>query len=288
MAAWAASAIRNAHPDAMICWAAESRCVPVIDQSVLANRVYTIPREKWKRRRWSPITWRDQILTYTGLRKFQFDWGIDLQGHTKTALLLRLAAPARRLAARATDEFAARMNPVKRPEPTATHTVEWNHQVISEFVCAELPSRPIMPPSPPRDSRMVTISVGASHSAKIYPTERWRIVASALVKMGFKVHVLGGPQDRPLNVEGTSDEVGRLALDVSMQRVAVSRLHVAVDTGTGHMAAAYGTPVLSLFGPTDPVEFRPYTDSGRVLVDPAMDFAPEYVIEAAREMLEQP
>ena len=35
-------------------------------------------------------------------------------------------------------------------------------------------------------------------------------------------------------------------------------LHLAADTGTGHAASAYGTPVVSVFGPTDPALYRPW------------------------------
>ncbi|MBC8063619.1 MAG: hypothetical protein H7Y17_02220, partial [Chlorobia bacterium] len=41
-----------------------------------------------------------------------------------------------------------------------------------------------------------------------------------------------------------------------MSAVAHSTIHLAADTGTGHMAAAFGVPFVSVFGPTDPKLFR--------------------------------
>ncbi|RYG34251.1 hypothetical protein EON81_16025, partial [bacterium] len=61
--------------------------------------------------------------------------------------------------------------------------------------------------------------------------------------------------------------VGKLPLRETLALVQASRLHVASDTGTGHMAAAVGTPVISVFGPTDPAVFRPYAKRGIVLRD---------------------
>jgi ADP-heptose:LPS heptosyltransferase len=45
------------------------------------------------------------------------------------------------------------------------------------------------------------------------------------------------------------------------------RLTAAVsnDTGTGHLLAATGIPLLSLFGPTDPRVWRPVTAKGKVI-----------------------
>ena len=285
MASWAATSIRQKYPDATICWAVESRCAPVIDRNILATRVYIIPREKWKVHRWSVRTWRDQIITYTHLRKFRFDWGIDLQGHSKTSLLLRIAAPSKRIAARATDAFARALNPIKRNRPAEMHTVEWNHQVICELDDFATCERPLMPPVKEPIGNLVTISVGAGHPDKIYSPDRWRTIASAIAAAGFPVKILGGPLDVPLNAPGTEDLVGRLSLGDSMEWVARSRLHLAADTGTGHMAAAFGVPVISIFGPTDPVEFRPYSSVGKVLLAPKMDLDPDIVINAARENL---
>ena len=71
---------------------------PVVDENRLVNSVAEFPRDKWKANRWSPATWREQLRAYAGLRKHKFDWGLDLQGHSKTALALRIAKPKRRLA----------------------------------------------------------------------------------------------------------------------------------------------------------------------------------------------
>ena len=70
--------------------------------------------------------------------------------------------------------------------------------------------------------------------------------------------------------------------------VASSELHMAGDTGTGHMAAAYGVPVVSIFGHMDPRNYRPYTKNGRVLRrgTEARNIEPEEVLAAARDLME--
>ena len=71
-----------------------------------------------------------------------------------------------------------------------------------------------------------------------------------------------------------------------MAVIARSSLVLAADTGAGHLAAAYGVPVVSIFGPTDPEEFRPYSDAGIVLKsgDRTDDVSPEQVVMAAKEL----
>ena len=78
-----------------------------------------------------------------------------------------------------------------------------------------------------------------------------------------------------------------MSLEESLAWVAASRLHLAADTGTGHAAAAYGVPTLSVFGPTDDQKFRPWGESARLLKrgEMAGDVPAFEVIEAAEKML---
>ncbi len=284
MAAWTATAIRNRYPNAWICWAAEDRCLPVIDQSRLVDELVEIPRQSWRRQRWTPKVLSEQIAICRRLKSMKFDFGIDLQGHLKTAICLRFACPKRRVACCATDLFSRSLNPVPERMPPTAHWVEWQNHVLQNFGEFDLPIRPIMPKAPVKDSGLVTISTSAGHSDKIYPASKWKTVAQGLQSDGMKVAFLGAPGDPEVLLDGTTNFVGKLGLGQSMEMVAASELHLSGDTGTGHMAAAYGVPVVSVFGHMDPANYRPYTDHGVVLKvgSHAANVDPEAVIDAAR------
>ena len=296
MTAWAATAIRTRHPDAFLCWAVESRCASMLDRDTLLSCVEAMPRDLWKRARWSPATWRSQIAKYSGLRRMRFDLGLDLQGHMKTALCLRIANPKVRLASRATDAIAARLNPVPGVRSPGTHMVEWHSQVLRTLEDYALPERPIMP-SDPEAARAVagcvgggrplaTITVSAGQPGKAYPAAGWAEVARGLHARGYRVALLGGPSDLPLDAEHAIDWVGKLSLASTLEAVRLSAVHLAGDTGTGHMAAALGVPVVSVFGPTDPAEYRPYTELGRVLREGPRpsSIPPSAILDAVREL----
>lgn len=297
MAAWAATSIRQRYPDAFICWAIQARCAPVVDRHQLATRVWEMPRDRWKRHRWSPKTWQEQVVYYARLRQLRFDFGIDLQGHFKTALCLRLSGATKRIAARGTDAIALRMNPIFGAQPAELHTVEWNHRVLCSLGDFDLPERPIMPQREeataavreviPLNRPLATISVGAGALRKTYPATSWKQVADELVADGYQVAFLGGPDDAGIDHEGTTDLVGKLPLAQSFAAVQSSAIHLAGDTGSGHIAAAYGVPVVSIFGPTNPTVFRPYTKNGLVVCDgpETSSVTPERVVRAARELV---
>lgn len=287
MAAWTASSFRAAYPRGVLCWTVESRCAPVVDTSQLVNELWEIPRDRWKKHRWSPATWREQVLRYTGLRKLNFDFGLDLQGHSKTALCLRLASPKQRLAGRATDGLARRLNPTL-DRPAGVHTVDWQRSLLTKLGLEAPEVSPIMPVKHNvlGEGRWATIAVSAGHPSKALPAETWREVARGLIDKSFQVAFLGGPTDTPIHESGTLDLVGKLPLTDTMSAVAQSAIHFAADTGTGHMAAAYGVPVVSVFGPTDPDEFRPYAgEKGRVLTG-GVQVTPDQIVREGEELLE--
>ena len=283
MAAWAATAYRERFPDGNLTWAVESRCKAVIDQRRLVTGVTEFPREQ----RWSPSTLREVMRKYFALRRGRFDWGLELHGHTKTAIVLRIAKPKKRIAICATDVLSSWMNPIMPPSPQPEHDVERNIRGLRYFGDFAIPARPIMPAAPARQSNLVTLTTSAGAQRKVWPTERWAEVAKRLVCLGFRVVALGGPGDPRLDVAGVEDMVGTLPLGETMAMVAQSRLHLAADTGSGHLAAAYGVPVVSIFGFSDPFIFRPYGEAVKVLRigDKTVNVTVEAVMDAAEEML---
>lgn len=289
MAAHAATSVRKAYPDAFLVWAIEKRCAAVADTSTLLSMRYEFNREEWRTTRWSPRTWWASLSTYGKLRKCQFDLGLDLQGHSKTALCLYLAKPKRRLAAQATDIFARSLNPRAHGDPSSMHVVEWNYHVLRQLLDAPQVLRPFMPNLDPKNvSNLVTISTGAGAKDKEWPVESWQKVGESLREQGFHVVFLGGPGDPVPHWPDDQVWVGKLALTETMSWIASSRLHLAADTGSGHIAAAYDVPVVSVFGPTDPNRYRPYTKGGTVLrAGPSTaDVKPADVVQAALDLLD--
>lgn len=127
----------------------------------------------------------------------------------------------------------------------------------------------------PRERERVGMVLGASHIFKRWPPERFGRVARALVRQGAEVIVVGGPHEAYL-AKRAQKEAGvrlRTGLNLGMRQLAavLARLDVLVtnDTGPLHLSQAVGTPVLGLFGPTDPITIGPVRyDMHRVIKVP--------------------
>ena len=249
MTAYPVTAIRKHAPEAHITWATEPENQPVIDLNHLVNHVAVFPRKAWKRRRWSPQAWREQLQTHLNLRKERFDVGFDFQGHTKTALCLRIAAPKLRFSVPGTDPFARLINPASCGYPAITHEIERKMLCLRAWADLKVPDRPIMPELtvPQLPDRLITIQTGASREDKRIPRDSIAQVGAALLEEGYSVALLGGPEDPHVELPGAIDLVGKTTLLESMAWIRGSLIHMAGDTGTGHIAAAYGVPTLSVF-----------------------------------------
>jgi ADP-heptose:LPS heptosyltransferase len=114
--------------------------------------------------------------------------------------------------------------------------------------------------------RYVVVHPGASVPARAWAPERHAELVDALVAAGRRVVVTGGADERRLSSTvaggrrpGVVDLGGRVGLAGLAEVLARAGVVVAGNTGPAHLAAAVGTPVVSLFSPVVPaVRWRPW------------------------------
>jgi ADP-heptose:LPS heptosyltransferase len=123
-----------------------------------------------------------------------------------------------------------------------------------------LPPLPAGLPEPP----FVVLHPGTSVPARAWPAERYADACRLLVADGHRVVVTGSPGERDLTAAVAGDTVacdagGRTSLAELGAVLDQAAVLVVGNTGAAHLAAAVGTPVVSLFAPTVPAErWAPY------------------------------
>jgi ADP-heptose:LPS heptosyltransferase len=113
--------------------------------------------------------------------------------------------------------------------------------------------------------RYVVVHPGASVPARAWSPESNAALVSALVSAGRSVVVTGAPKERELaayvagDSPGVIDLSGRCDLAGLAEVLAGAEVLVCGNTGPAHLAAAVGTPVVSIFAPTVPARlWRPW------------------------------
>ena len=273
-----AAAIRRAWPDARIDWLVSAKhreildLVPVIDRRVVIND------------RSDAAGGRSLVTAIGELRRRRYDIAIDLQGLLKSALLARLsgaaqvvgfaAAYAREPLARAFYTFVHDPGRGGMFDPHETrHVVEINLGVLAaiglaagtpEFPIALVESAAARRIAEQTHGRYALLNPGAAWPNKRWPPDRFGAVAAALkARHGLASAVLWGPDEEALAQEAVARSSGAA---VATERttiadiVALARgaaVMVSGDTGPTHIAAAVGTPLVGIYGPTRPARNGP-------------------------------
>lgn len=183
------------------------------------------------------------------------------------ALLLRMAGV--RAIAAISDDYAGSLLDLRFRAGSGMHEAERMLSLACAFGGA-LPAGDhgllrVVHSGPPAflPSSYVVLHPGASVPARRWPRRRWRELAGLLARLGLPFVVTGGDDEREL----TSDIAGRGGIDLGSRTswrelagiLAGAQSVVVGNTGPAHLAAAVGTPVVSLFAPTVPAErWRPY------------------------------
>jgi ADP-heptose:LPS heptosyltransferase len=119
-----------------------------------------------------------------------------------------------------------------------------------------------LPPAP-LDGRYVVLHPGVSVPARAWPEGHCARAVREMAARGRRVVVTGGPGERALTARVAGDAGldlgGRTTFAELAGVLAGASAVVAGNTGPAHLAAAVGTPVVSLFAPVVPaVRWAPY------------------------------
>lgn len=113
----------------------------------------------------------------------------------------------------------------------------------------------------PGEGPWVGIFPGSNAPSRRWDPDRFAAVARSLAGRGARVAVFGGPGERELAAEAAGEWAlnlaGRTDLPTLAAGLAACSLLVTNDSGPMHLAAAVGTPTVSVQGASDPRETRP-------------------------------
>jgi ADP-heptose:LPS heptosyltransferase len=110
------------------------------------------------------------------------------------------------------------------------------------------------------------IHPAAATPEKTWPAERFLAIAEHLHK-SFELEpvFIAGPGD-DLSAFGRWQTIPGAPLDQIKTLIAGASLFVGNDSGPAHLAAAFGIPVVVIFGPSDPLVWAPWRTQAEVLV----------------------
>src|ERR1700758_4664746 len=262
----AASALRDAFPDARIDWVVDARWQRLLEGNPDLNEVNAYDRKQAG----------SLSSSIRKLRAAQYTCAIDFQGLYKSALLALVSAAPRRIgfqSSYAREGLVARLY-TDRLNPRGPHKVDHNRTLVERAGASMGPPRfPLA--IRPEDDEFVTrelnhrsitdfyvLNPGGGWLSKCWPPERYGELHRKLAERnGWRSVVTVGPGEENLarDLIHAAGDSGPVALGPLMALLRRAKLMVSADTGPLHIASALGTPVVGLFGPTDPARNGPFS-----------------------------
>ena len=220
------------------------------------------------------------FATARALRALRSDVALDLQGLWKSAGWAR-ASGARRVIGFAGPWRRERLSEVLlgvrvslSPEPA--HVIDKNLALLRALDIDAVGLRVFPLPPAPDEARRVNeqlaahgwrdfavLNPGGGWPSKLWPPAAFGVLAQGLAARGITPVVTWGPGEKGLadavvaSSRGTAAPCFATSLLEYAEVARRARIVVAADTGPLHLACAVGTPVVGVFGPTDPARNGP-------------------------------
>ena len=291
----AATALRQAFPDATIGWLIEERWAELLctvptprfgprsPQRPLVDAVHAVNLKQWRSSLLASQTWERIAASLSDLRWAHCDVALDLQGAMRSAILARWSGAPVSYGAAKPRENPASLWYTRKVMTRGTHVVE-QYCEIAEAVIGHKIDIPdaVLPCDPLAEERVmkrlhehnirdfVILNPGAGWGAKQWPASRYGEIAKQLAQQGIRSIINFGPKEETIaKVAETASAGTAESMSFSISELIAltrhARLFIGGDTGPMHLAAALHIPVVGLFGPTDPARNGPFATRNIVL-----------------------
>lgn len=276
-------AIKEIYPEAELYWLVNRGFEKILEGNPDLNGIIPFDRSIW---RYNPIRGiRNFLEMVKHLRALRFDIVFDLQGLLRSGIISLLTGSRERIGLRYSRELSHIFYTKRLGYSTNNnHAVLRNLSIIDELGGSVREIEfPIMITEKEVEKMKALLSFRDENTYIAFnpfggwPSKRWdpkryARLGDLLHKEGYKVVLLGGTKDteearriasymekKPILTSGKTDLKELAAL------LRYIDLLVTNDTGPMHIASAVGTPVIAIFGPTDPRRTGPYGERHKVV-----------------------
>jgi heptosyltransferase-1 len=284
------TALREAHPKAHIAWLVATVFADLLEVHPRLDQVVVFDRRRYGSLGQSLGATADFLAFVEGLRREKFTTVIDLQGLFRSGFLAAATGATTRVGFAAARELAPMFYTLAVPMPhKEMHAVDRYMALARHIGLADPKATDHLPVSAEAraavrqrlqaeglgpDEPVIVVSPHARWPTKQWPSERFaEVVRQAHAKTGVRAVLVGSGAAVPIarhTAEAAAlarpiDLVNRTTLKEIVALVSEASAMVTNDSGPMHVAAAVGTPVVAIFGPTSAERTGPYGHGHRVL-----------------------
>ncbi len=250
-----ADALKRAKPHWEIHYLVERPYAPLFEEHPSIDRVIKMPRKMGLWQTWEFATW---------LRKEDFSLALDLYSGIRTAFISWRCC-RERYGLRTRWGFFYTKTVARRISPF-THHIENQFELLKLVGINEKPgSYRFPPPKPlklPFSGDYAVIHPFAS-PLKSLSKKQAEEIARGMEKMGLVPVFIGhGEEVKKIKELGVGIVMGDSGLKQMRNLIAGAKVFIGIDSGPAHLASTTKTPILVIFGPHLPQNYRPWRKFG--------------------------
>jgi lipopolysaccharide heptosyltransferase I len=276
----AAAALAESFPRAEVHWVVEKRHAGLLRGNPHLRHVIVLDTFAWRRHLTAPDTWHNIRAGVRDLRQTPYTAAIDFQGLWKSAVVAWLSRAQERIgfaASRLREPSAGVLYTQQVAPPEHVHVVRENLALVERLGARPHTWRFPLPHNATDDAYIqeqllaldakdfIIVNPGGGWRAKCWSPQNYAALVQQLAARRREAILLtGSPAEESMIreiVQGAGSDRARYLPTTVVQFIALARrarLFIGGDTGPLHLAAAVGTPIVGIYGPTDPVRNGPF------------------------------
>ena len=261
-----AVALKKQFPESSITWVVDPRFAGIVECCSAVDTALTCKPS----------------FALSSLPRFEssFDLALDMQGLSKSALVVGRAKATKKLGYHWQREIAPFFSQAVLPDPSSLHVVDQYLDVAraagAESEVAEFGLTPLNIDREAMRSLLqlegvggpfVLMNAGAGWASKRWDPAHFGVLAEMLAAKGIQSVLIGGKA--PADIEAALQVIssasvpivnllGKTSVRELVGLISLCNAHVGGDTGSTHIAAALGVPAIGLYSITKPARSCPY------------------------------
>ncbi len=281
-------AVKDAFPKAEIHWVIAKGLEGLLENHPMVKRLWIINKDQWKNLKNIDGTIREVRRLFKYLKDEAYDVVIDLQGLVRSGLLTYATRASVRIGFKEAREGSSLFYTHKVKGGKEIHAVDRYLKIASAIGC-EITGVRFPMPLVKESLEVRKLKDDMGNYAVIVPGARWKTkrwppasFGSLASMLDIKTVIVGSSGDTGIakGIEFCSggkalSMAGNTSIKELISIIRNARYVVSNDSGPMHIAAAFGIPVVAIFGPTNPVRTGPY-GKNHIIVKSDIQCAPCY------------
>jgi len=288
----ALTALRKSFPHAEITWLVRPEFAPLLTDHPDLTGIIPFDRKYLGKAWFHPGAFAALVSLLYRLYRTKFDVVFDFQGLFRTAFMALVSGCKKRFGMADARELAHVLYTHKVPRtPDCIHLVDYYLEMTRAAGASDLTVRFTLPSVPAAEDSLAellaahdlapkeyaVLIAGSAHADKCWPVRRFAALGQKISREHNLSIVAAGSTAEAHLVENLVELsnvpiinlAGQTSIGELIALLRAARLVVCNDTGPAHMAAALGTPIVMIFGRSNPARVGPYGRKNCVVaIDP--------------------